>query len=397
MLVYDVIKISVRQIYRYKRRFISAVLGMGLGIAGLITMFTAGDSVETFIGMNLELLGHATVIKVEWHSTPEKSWHRGDYMETDVEDLRKLPGVLAVSGTVWMDPAKVTHRQKKANARIGGVEEEYFRVNHLPLVEGRGLVDKDIIEYRHVCVIGQEIEEELFGDEPSAIYKQVVVRGVALTVVGVLNRTEDPRFGRTLFLPLTVGKGRIKGMQDLNPIYVRADGWDVMPSLLKNIKRLLKTNHPGYEDSMWVHYNEDIVTWIRRIVFLFQSLSVCAIVVTLILGGLGITNVMLAMVTERTTEIGLRKAVGATEGIILFQFLCESLTAGLVSAALGSAVGAAALELLEHILGTTHDYRVLILSILGSAVLGVCLGVLSGVVPALRASKLDPVDAMRFE
>jgi putative ABC transport system permease protein len=208
---------------------------------------------------------------------------------------------------------------------------------------------------------------------------------------------EDPEFMRTVMLPITVAKGKIPGMKRITTIYVRALNWDVVPELQAQVGAVIKRNQPGYAKSMLVIYHADRIASLKAIAFLFKFFLISSIVVTLLLGSLGITNVMLAVVRERTTEIGLRKAVGATNGIILLHFLCEALTVSLMGAIGGIIMGVAAVEVLERILETTSDTRTLMLSLLGSVGIGILLGVVSGVLPARRAGSLDPVDAMRFE
>lgn len=397
MLLSDLTRMAIRQVYRNRRRYRGVVLGIMLGICGLVAVLTAGESVQSAIGVNLEILGSATIIKAEWDRSPASRWHVGEYRYKDVEDIKRLPGVLAVSATCWGGEKKVVYGKKKTKARVGGFDADFFRVRFLPVARGRKITEEDVKGKRHVCVIGQDVEKDLFGKGRWRPNQRVLIHGIAYDVLGVLGGMEDPEFMRTVMLPMTVAKGKIPGMETITTIYIRGLNWDVVPELQAQVEAIVKRNQPGYAKSMLVIFHPDRIASLKAIAFLFKFFLISSIVVTLLLGSLGITNVMLAVVRERTTEIGLRKAVGATNGIILLQFLCESLTVSLIGALGGIVMGIIAVESLESILETTSDTRTLILSLLGSVGIGILLGVVSGVLPARRAGSLDPVDAMRFE
>ncbi len=397
MLLSDLTKMAVRQVYRNRRRYRGVVLGISLGICGLVAVLTAGDSVQSAIGVNLEILGSATIVKAEWDSSPTGRWHVGEYRDKDIEDIKKLPGVLAVSATCWGGEKKVVYEKKKTTARIGGFDAAFFRVRYLPVARGRKITEEDVKEKRQVCLVGQDVETDLFGVSGWTPNQRVFIHGIAYEVLGVLGGMEDPEFSRTVMVPLTVAIGKIRGMKGVTALYARAVNWDVVPILSAQMETILKRNQPGYADSMVVSYYADRISSLKAIAFLFKFFLISSIVVTLLLGSLGITNVMLSVVRERTTEIGLRKAVGATNGIILLQFLCESLAVSLIGALAGIVMGVIAVEVLERILATGSDAQTLFLSLLGSVGIGILLGVVSGVLPARRAGSLDPVDAMRFE
>jgi putative ABC transport system permease protein len=148
---------------------------------------------------------------------------------------------------------------------------------------------------------------------------------------------------------------------------------------------------------MQVRYFPERIQTIQNAIMLVKIFIYTSLVVTLLLGGLGITNVMLGAVRERTTEIGLRKAVGATEEMIMKQFLLESVTISLMGAAIGMVIGFISVELLKGVFNTVPAYNVLFASIIGGVIFGVLLGVASGYLPARKASRLDPSEAMRFE
>lgn len=397
MLLSDLTKMAIRQVYRNRRRYRGVVIGITLGICGLVAVLTAGDSVQSAIGVNLEILGSATIIKAEWDYSPTGRWHVGEYRDKDVEDIKRLPGILAVSATCWGGQQKIVYGRKKTLARLGGFDADFFKVRFLPVARGRKITHEDVKRMRPVCLIGQDVETDLFGLKGWSPHKTVFIYGVAYEVLGVLGGMEDPEFLRTVMLPISISLGKVPGMKRLSTVYSRALNWDVVAELKGQIETILKRNQPGYADSMVITFHEDRIASLKAIAFLFKFFLMSSIVVTLLLGSLGITNVMLAVVRERTTEIGLRKAVGATNGIILMQFLCESLTVSLMGALGGIVMGIIAVEALERILETASDARTLVLSLLGSVGIGIVLGVVSGVLPAKRAGALDPVDAMRFE
>lgn len=397
MLVSDILTISLRQIYRNKRRYRGAILGTALGIAGLITVVSMGDSVEGMLGRNLEVLGSATIVKCGWDFGSTPRWHHGEFTMEDVQALRKLSGVMEVSPALWKRKVKITYGKKNFVGSISGVESNFFDTLHLPLAEGRRILDSDEKEFNHVCVIGQTVEKELFGQEGIAVGKRIVIEGRSVKVVGVLGGAEDLSYMETAFLPFALVRAQIDDMEKIRDIYVRAQDWDSVPDLHDRVHTLLSSRQPGYADAMSITYFADRIGAIKTVVFVFKFFLFASIAVTLVLGGLGIANVMLAVVNERTTEIGLRKAVGATEGMIMAQFLCESLTVSLVGASIGIICGFAAVEILQRLFETEAGLGVFLLSLFISVLIGVILGVASGMLPAARAGRLSAVEAMKFE
>lgn len=397
MLVSDILRISLRQIYRNKRRYRGAIIGTALGIAGLITVVSMGDSVEGMLGKNLEILGSATIVKCQWDFSNTPRWHHGEYSLQDVEQLRKLPGVMEVSPALWKRRVKVSYRKKNFVGTIAGVESNFFDTLHLPMAKGRRILDTDEKHFKHVCVIGQTVEKELFGADGLSVGKRIVIEGRAFKVVGVLGGAEDLSYMESVFLPFAVVRAQINDMEKIRDIYVRAQDWDTVPILHERVKGLLAARQPGYADAMAVTYFAERIGAIKTVVFVFKFFLYASIAVTLLLGGLGITNVMLAVVNERTTEIGLRKAVGATERMIMAQFLCESLTVSLVGAGIGILCGFGAVETLQRLFETEAGYGVFLVSIFISVLIGVILGVASGMLPAARAGRLSAVEAMKFE
>jgi putative ABC transport system permease protein len=397
MLSSDLVRVALRQVYRNKRRYNGVLLGISLGLAGLVTVLTVGDSVETDLGQNLEVLGSATIIKAAWNFDRAPKWHHGQYFLKDVEDVRKLPGVSGASPAVWHYMPLSHNNIKIGSGRIMGVETSFFETIYMPLSTGRKFTDDDITHRKSVCIIGTNIVKRLFREDEGPIGKKIFVSGQSFQVVGIMGGMEDPLYLDTILIPITVARSRFVAMYEIRDIYIRAANWDTVTTVRDNAYNVLTRNQPGYADAIQVvHYPEALKT-VKNAVLLVKLFLYAAAVVTLLLGGLGITSVMLAAVRERTTEIGLRKAVGATDRMIMAQFLLESVCISLLGVAIGSLVGLVTVNVLEKIFHIVPAYKALLASLTGGILFGVALGILSGLLPAGKASKLDAAEAMRFE
>jgi putative ABC transport system permease protein len=396
MLAYDLAKISLKQIYRNKRRYKSVIIGISLGIAGLVTVITMGDSVENDLGRNLELLGSVTIIKATWDSEKISQWHQGQYYQKDVDDLRKLPGARFVSPVVWSWGYLFGRARSLAGGRLMGIEPNFFDTIYFPVPLGRRITEEDTRKMASVCVLGKNIRQLLFGNGQT-VGENISIGGNIFSVVGVIGGMEDPMFDDTVLIPISVARSRFAQMYEMRDVYVRAVNWDIVPSLQQQIFEVLRRNQPTLADTMEVRAFPERIKTVQSAVLLVKLFLYASLCVTLILGGLGITGVMLAAVRERTTEIGLRKAVGATDGMILSQFLLESVLISASGAAIGLVIGFLSVESLQKTFQTVPDTQVFYSSLAGGALFGLVLGILSGMAPARKASRLGAAEAMSFE
>ncbi len=393
----DFFRVALPQVYRNKRRYNGVLLGISLGLAGLVTILTVGDSVETDLGQNLEVLGSATIIKASWDFDRAVKWHHGQYFPKDVLDVRKLPGVNGATPVVWNFMPFSHNANKIGSGRIMGVETSFFDTIYMPVSPGRRFADDDITYRKSVCIVGTNVAKRLFSKDEEPLGKKIFVGGHTFRVVGIMGGVEDPLFLDTILIPITVARARFIAMYEIRDIYIRAANWDIVTTVQNSVYNLLTRNQPGYADAIQVlHYPEALKT-VKNAILLVKLFLYAAAVVTLLLGGLGITSVMLAAVRERTTEIGLRKAVGATDRMIMAQFLLESVCISLLGVVIGSLVGLLTVNVLEKVFHIVPAYRVLLASLAGGVLFGVALGIISGIMPAGKASKLDAADAMRFE
>jgi len=356
-----------------------------------------GDSVESDLAKNLEILGSATILKATWDYDRSKRWHHGQYYPKDIDDLRNLPDVRSVSPSVYRYSQTVSRNNDKMIGRLMGVEPNFFVTIYMPIVRGRSISEADLRERASVCVIGQTITKTLFKDGSDPLGKEIFIAGHSMKVIGEIGGVEDKGFLETVLVPLTVARSRFDHLYEIKDVYVRAENWDAVGPLHTAMIQLLKRNQPGYSDGIQVRYYPERIRTIQNAIMLVKMFIYASLVVTLLLGGLGITNVMLGAIRERTTEIGLRKAVGATEEMIMQQFLLESVTISLMGAAIGMVVGFLSVETLQGLFETVPAYSAFAASLAGGIIFGVLLGVASGYFPARKASKLDPSEAMRFE
>jgi putative ABC transport system permease protein len=396
MLAYDLAKISLKQIYRNKRRYKSVIIGISLGIAGLVTVITMGDSVESDLGRNLELLGSITIVKASWDTEKTSQWHKGQYYQKDVDDLRKLPGARYVSPIVWSWGYLFGRVRNLCVGRLMGIEANFFDTIYFPVSTGRRITEEDTRKMASVCVLGKNIRQYLFGNS-QPVGENISIGGNMFSVVGVIGGMEDPMFDDTVLIPISVARSRFAHMYEIRDVYVRAVNWDVVPSLQQDIFQVLSRNQPTFADTMEVRSFPERVKVVQSAVLLVKLFLYASLCVTLILGGLGITSVMLAAVQERTTEIGLRKAVGATDGMIMTQFLLESVLISVSGATIGLVIGFVSVESLEKTFQTVPDNQVFCASLVGGALFGLVLGIVSGMMPARKASRLDAAEAMSFE
>jgi len=393
----DLLRVALRQVYRNKRRYNGVLLGISLGLAGLVTVLTLGDSVETDLAQNLEVLGSATIVKAAWNYDRAIKWHHGQYFLKDVEDVRKLPGVSGASPAVWHYMPLSHNNVKISDGRIMGVETSFFDTIYMPVSTGRKFTDDDITQRKSVCIIGTNIMKRLFKEDEGPIGKKIFVSGQSFQVIGIMGGMEDPLFLDTMLIPITVARSRFVAMHEIKDIYIRAANWDMVTTVHDSVYTMLTRNQPGYADAIQVvHYPEPLKA-MKSTILLVKLFLYAAAVVTLLLGGLGITSVMLAAVRERTTEIGLRKAVGATGRMIMAQFLLESACISLLGVAIGSLIGLVTVSVLYKVFHLVPAYKILLASLMGGALFGAALGILSGLIPARKASRLDAAEAMRFE
>jgi putative ABC transport system permease protein len=408
MRLWLVLRVAVRALVRNAGRSLLTVLGIIIGVAAVIAMVAIGEGArvkvkETFSAMGLNLL------IVQSGSTSFGGAHggAGSLPTITMDDVEAIRGLPAVRQAVVRPEVKAQLVSDEANwsTDLGGAVPEFFEIRIWPIALGRHLTQADVSAGAKVMILGQTVAAQLFPSGGSPLGRLVRVRNVPFTVVGVLAHKGQTPGGWDLddnaYVPQTTYRAKIQGgMRNLadGVIYVRATAEDDAAIAEQRIAELLRDRHhiaPGMEDDFQVRNMVAMASAQDDSARTMRTLLAAVAAVSLLIAGIGIMNVMLVSVTERTREIGLRIAVGARGRDILWQFLGEALLLSLVGGALGVVVGVGSSRGLSGWFGWP-----LLLppsSIAAAVGTSAAVGILFGLYPAWRAATLDPIDALRYE
>ncbi|MBI5252332.1 MAG: ABC transporter permease [Desulfomonile tiedjei] len=395
----DLLSTSWRMVKRHQSRYRTVMIAIVLGTVGFIMIRTLADSVRSKVSENLELIGGASVLSTLWEDrrTP---WHLGEYLSRDAERLRKLPHVMLVA------PIRFTERNLKASQgheatearelQMTCVDENYWETISPHLHRGRLIDASDVAKRSAVCVLHEELVPEIFGiTDP--LGKTVYVGSYTYTVIGILGGPANTEICRSVFIPLSLAARHIGHLRQFTSMQVRVESLEKVKSVRSQLEAVLKASHPGYEDGIKVRYHASRLERVNLIMFLVTMFSYAALATVFILGKVGLTNVMLSAVQERTREVGLRKALGATDSTIRSQFAVECVLVSLISGSLGGFLGILVSLALKQLFGLEMSVYVLSVSVLLDLCITTAIGFLAGSYPSRVASRLDIVTAMRFD
>ena len=370
------------------------VLGIALGTAGLIVILCAGDSIEKELMENLELVGGATVIRLLWNDLD--CAHPAEFTSRDLGQLRCVDHVTAVAPIVRVHRVGARYKINRWVPGIVGVSPSYLRMTYSSLAGGRLINERDVEERGNVCVLGPDVVERLFaGNDPMG--QRCTIAGTTFTVIGMLGGVEMRNTAHEILIPISTAADLFPGARSVKEVMVRIDHVTNVETVRNQCQEILGKNHAECVDCLRVMYFRERVKKVKAVLTNFSILLRAGLVAGLLLGGIGIIRVMLAAVKDRTKEIGLKKVLGARDRTIFLQFLVEALLIGFFGTLFGTLLSGAAVNLIERGLSVRITFLEALPYLGAGVIFGSLLGVCSGVLPALRASRMDPAEAMRFE
>lgn len=393
---YDVTRIGIRQILRQRKNYMGVILAIAFGTAGIIVLLSMGEDVKSKLNDDLELLGGATVIRVTFNeavTVKEKLTRPEWFRDETLEALRRIPGVKAASLLIE-SRSWIQMEERRLIIGIKGVDGFFWTVNgHEPLL-GEFFGQDAVEERKPVIVLGEKLARKIF-DSTDVVGRTMSISSSMFTIVGVLGSAGGGGdLDQVSFIPLTVEEDRVrKGIR--NNVYIRCTTWDDVIPVSKAVPRVVAENQS--DEGLKVLVQDQPLQHVKRIYFWVTTFIYFAVAGSFLLGGYGIWNGMMSSVKARTREIGLKKAMGAEDKDILRQFMAESLCLSLVGAFLGIIMARAGLELSSRLLESAISEK-LYFAVSGMTILfAFFLGFVAGAYPSIKASRMNVVDAMRFE
>jgi len=383
-------------------------LGIIIGVGAVIAMVSIGEGAKRGIEARFASMG-TNLLFVRPGSQNQKGVHSGwgsmtTLKEEDAQAIAdQCPAVLYVSPSVSAR-AQTVYNNKNWNTSIAGTGSRYPEVRNWEVDTGSYFDDAMVKAAAKVCVLGADVKTNLFEDE-DPIGKVVRIKKIPFKVLGVLKkRGESAGFGSRddqICIPYTTAMRRLQGIDYIQSADVRAVSTDKMAEAQGQIEELLRVRHriaPGADDDFQVGNMSEIAESAAQSTQMMTVLLGSIAGISLLVGGIGIMNIMLVSVTERIREIGLRMAIGAREKDILLQFLTEAIVLSLMGGLIGIAFGIGASKLLKNIKMFSSITTVVSLdSVLLAFFFAAAIGIFFGFYPARKASRLDPIDALRYE
>ena len=386
-------------------RTLLTMLGIIIGVGAVIAMVSIGNGAKAQVEAQIASLGQNVILIMSGNFSrggfSMGFGSAGTLTKEDVDSIRKeIVGINGVSPEVRTS-AQIAAGNQNIMTQVQGVSHEYFEIRAWPLSDGIVFSEQDVRNANKVAVIGKTTAQTLFGEE-DPVGQIIRVKNMPYTVVGLLSAKGMSMMGSdqddVVFIPYSSAMKKLTGATTFRSISVQAANPDVVTDIQNQVTELLRQRHriqPGKDDDFMVRTQQEISETATATSKIMTVLLGSIASVSLLVGGIGIMNIMLVSVTERTREIGVRMAVGARGRDILLQFLIEAVTLSLVGGIIGIALGIGT----SKILSAKMSWPTLISadSIIVAFVFSAAVGIFFGFYPARKAAQLDPIEALRFE
>jgi putative ABC transport system permease protein len=402
-MLWNTVLLALREIKRNVMRSFLTILGIVIGVGAVITMVTIGGGATLQVKQQIASMGsNLLMVGPGKRLGPGQSSSNIPFKEADADAIIREVGSVAAVAPVMSQSVKAIFANQNWTTQVMGSDNSYFKVTNRSIRVGRPFSDSELRAGAAVCVFGETVRKQLFGGQADVLGEKIRLQKLSCEVIGVLQGKGQSTMGTDqddiVVIPLRTLQRRITGSQDVGLIQVSVEDGDSTEKAQQDIARLMRERRhlgPSDDDNFTVMDLKEITTMLTGTTQLLTTLLSAVAAVSLLVGGIGIMNIMLVSVTERTREIGIRLAIGAVEHEVLLQFLVEAVVLSSFGGLLGIVSALAASVWLAGVLRVPFVFNgpIVFIAFLFSA----AVGVIFGYFPALKAARLDPIEALRHE
>jgi putative ABC transport system permease protein len=409
MLPWTILKVALRALRAHKMRSLLTTLGIIIGVASVIAMLGLAAGTREKITARMSAFG-ANLLSVRASygggSSSVRTAQRQNLELEDAEAILKYAGDYVESVTPDLDGSvQAKFGNKNSRVDINGEAPTYFDIRNFPIATGRIFTDAEVDRADKVLVMGPKTATDLFGEGVDPVGQMIKVNSLNFRVIGT-TKPKDENSDDNLWAPYTTVMKQVLGQDNLDQIYIKVKKGKDMAEAQAAVEGVLRRQHkiqPGAEDDFTVRNIQSAVDSLNSVAQIFTILLAGVAGISLLVGGVNIMNIMLVTVTERTREIGVRKALGARERDLLGQFLLESILLSTVGGLVGVAMGVGGIYLFNEITrrvseeGEAYGAQVQMWPVIIAVAVSMVVGLVSGFYPARRAARMNPIDALRYE
>jgi putative ABC transport system permease protein len=405
MLFLIIVKTALRNLVAHKMRSFLTLLGIVIGVAAVVAMVALGAGTQDKVTESMRNFGANLVSIRPDYRAVAGGVRSGSYVGLKVADaeavLRRVPEVEMVTPDLDGD-FQIKYHGRNARVTVNGNAVTYFPMRNYEIGKGRTYTEDEVNRASRVVVLGPAIAEKLFGME-DPVGNDVKIKGINFRVIGV-TRPKDERADENTWIPYTTAMAQLIGQDHLDQIYCKIRNGADINLAIEHITEVMRRQHRIQADApsdFSIRNRQEVLDSMERVTQTFTFLLGGVAGIALLVGGVNIMNIMLVTVTERTREIGVRKALGARNTDVLAQFVLEALTVSVIGGALGVALGTGAVfvfnDVTARLSGEPFGARIEIWAVLAAFAVASAIGVFFGWYPARKAAQLDPIEALRYE
>ena len=402
-MIWTTLQLAFRELRANVLRSLLTTLGISVGVAAVVIVVTLGQGLTVKVTSDIASMGRNLLFVLPF--TPQRSGPATPQTPFKIDDAnaisREIRGVLAVAPSAIKQSLSV-YGSKNWAAQVNGTTNSYLVVRDWALAQGRMFTENEERGGRAVCILGETPRKELFGHQNALGASIRIGQTTSCQVIGVLTIKGQSTFGQDqddlILMPITAVQRRMTGTDDVQQIWlsaVSAERVKPVQAALATLMRERRRVRPGEQDNFLIRDLQSVSTLVQSTTTLLTAGLSAVAAISLLVGGIGIMNIMLVSVTERTREIGIRLAIGALERDVLMQFLIEAILLSCVGGMIGAILGLGGSAAIAYAIGVPFVFSpwVVVISFAFSAAVGIVFGFF----PARRAASLDPIEALRYE